>query len=283
MISDIAYAPGNLLDLHLPPVPNGATSPLLVWTGGSAWMADNGKDSAGPFAEAFNPRGYAVAGVSIRSSSQATFPAQLHDIRAAMDWLRSHAGEYRIDPHRLAVMGDSSGGWTAVMAALTCGVPAVAFYPPVDFLRMDEQMLPGTRASFNELLGLTDCHNDPGSPESLLVGYPIQTRPQAVAATNPINHLSDHDPPIMILHGQEDQLVPHGQSVLLYNALRANGSDATFFSVPGAGHDWRQVLDPANHVRHTVHRTQAGTEQVSVGTPAPSWDTIDDFLRQALG
>ncbi len=305
VISDIAYAPadppgsrGHLLDLYLPGGSRGPR-PLVIWTGGSAWLADNGKDSAGPIAEEFNRRGYAVAGVSIRSSGQAIFPAQVHDIKAAIRWLRAHAGQYRLDPRKFAILGDSSGGWTTAMAALTGDVralegavgvtgvssrvqAAVAFYPPTDFLRMDAQMLPGACDFFNELLGLQHCHNDPLSPESRLVGCAIQSCPDRVGRANPLNYVSRADPPMMILHGQADQLVPHGQGVLLYRALKARCQDATFFSVPDAGHDWRQILDPANHERHAVYRTQGCDERVSVGRPDPTWDTIARFVGRAL-
>jgi acetyl esterase/lipase len=295
VITGLSYAPadppgtrGHLLDLYLPPGPADGPLPLLIWTGGSGWMADNGKDSADLIAETFTPRGWAVAGVSIRASSQATFPAQLHDIKAAIRWLREHAGEHRLDRDRFAIMGDSSGGWTAAMAAMTADTEqeavraAVAFYPPTDFLQMDEQMPPGARESFNSSFGLTACHDDPGSPESALVGFPIQSNPDAVRVTNPATHVSPSAPPIMILHGHDDGLVPHAQSILLYNALRAAGAEAVFFSIPGAGHDRREVLDPANHVGHTVYRTAGGAERITVGAPAPSWDVIDQFLKQAL-
>jgi acetyl esterase/lipase len=306
VITDIAYAPadppasrGHLLDLYLPDTPRLVQRPLVIWTGGSAWLADNGKESAGPIAEVFTARGYAVAGVSIRSSTQAIFPAQVHDIKAAIRWLRAHARQYRLDPRRFAIMGDSSGGWTTAMAALTGDVralqgdvgqtrgssrvqAAVAFYPPTDFLQMDQQMLPGACAAFNQLLGIQNCHNDPNSPESRLVGCAIQTCPPAVQRANPINYISRADPPMMILHGQADMLVPHGQSILLYNALRARCKDVTFFSVPNAGHSWRQVLDPANHDRHTVYRTSDCAERITVGAPDPSWNTIERFIDRAL-
>jgi len=306
VVRDIAYAPpeprssrGHLLDLYLPA--SGRRSlPLVIWTGGSGWLADTGKDSAGPIAEVFTAKGYAVAGVSIRSSSQAVFPAQVHDVKAAVRWLRVHARQYGIDPHRFAVMGDSSGGWTTAMAALTGDVPAlegrvgvtgvssavqaaVAFYPPTDFLQMDAQMLPGACESFNAIFGLTDCHDDPASPESLLVGCAIQTCPRSASAADPIRYVSRRDPPLMILHGQADQLVPHAQSILLYNALRAACHDVTFFSVPNAGHDWREVLDPANHAAQTVYRTDRCRERLTVGTPDPTWDTVEGFVARAWG
>src|SRR5262249_45983764 len=94
VISNIAYAPaqpagsrGHLLDLYLP---SGGTTPrpLVIWHSGSAWMSDDGKSGAASIASVLNARGYAVAGVSIRSSSQAIFPAQAFDLKAAIRWLR---------------------------------------------------------------------------------------------------------------------------------------------------------------------------------------------------
>src|SRR5204863_3150606 len=137
-------------------VPAGATHPLpvVIWTGGSAWMADTGKRTAPGLAIQLNPAGYAVAGVSIRSSSQVTFPGQLHDIKAAIRWLRANAAKYNLDPNHVGIAGESSGGWLASMAAVTGDVPelegnlgttgvssavqaAIAYYPPTDFQQMD--------------------------------------------------------------------------------------------------------------------------------------------------
>ncbi len=87
---------------------------------------------------------------------------------------------------------------------------------------------------------------------------------------------------MVILHGQADMLVPHAQSILLYNALRSRCKDATFFSVPNAGHNWRQVLDPANHVGQTVYRTRNCQERITVGTPDPTWTTIERFIDRAF-
>jgi acetyl esterase/lipase len=286
VIADIPYAPaepagsrGHLLDLYLPERPGRARTPLLIWTGGSGWLADNGKDSAGPVAETFNPDGYAVAGVSIRSSTQATFPAQLLDIRAAIRWLRAHAWRYRIDPNRIAIMGNSSGGWASAMAATTGGVQAaVAFFPPTDFLQMDAHMI--DCPFFNGLFGLTDCHNDPLSPESRLVGCAIQTCPAAVQRANPISYVGRDDPPTMIVHGQADLLVPHHQSELLYAALREACQDVTFYSVPGAGHSVDEVTagTEGTTARST---TKCHRERVAVDT-GPTWETIERWLHRAL-
>jgi acetyl esterase/lipase len=302
VIKNIAYAPpepagsrGHLLDLYLPQRPGQARMPLVIWTGGSGWLGDNGKDSAGPVAEQFNPDGFAVAGVSIRSSTQAQFPAQAFDIKAAIRWLRAHARAYGLDPNQIAIMGNSSGGWATAMAAVTGGVDelegtvgvqgvssrvqaAVALFPPTDFLQMDAHMI--DCPFFNQLFGLTDCHNDPLSPESRLVGCPIQTCPEAVQRANPITYVTRDDPPMLILHGQQDLLVPHHQSELLYAALRGACRDVTFYSVPGAGHSVEQVT--AGVQGTTVRSTRkCHRERVSEET-GPTWETIKRRLHRAL-
>ena len=226
--------PGNLLDLYLPG--GDGPAPLVLWSSGSGWMRDDGKEAAGAVAPFFTARGYAVAGVSVRSSGQATFPAQLEDVEAAIGWLRENAGEHGLDPERFASMGNSSGGWVAVMAGLIAGVRAVVdFYGPTDFLQMDAHMLEGG-AEFRAYLGIEGCHDDPGSPESRLVGGPIEERREECARANPITYVGPGAPPMLILHGQADPFVPHHQSELLYEALKEHGNEATFYSIPNLGH-----------------------------------------------
>ena len=95
VITGIAYTPpqpavsqGHLLDLY---VPTGVERPLpvVIWSGGSGWRAENGRGGAELVAAHLNPAGFAVAGVSIRSSAHARFPAQLYDVKAAIRWLRA--------------------------------------------------------------------------------------------------------------------------------------------------------------------------------------------------
>jgi acetyl esterase/lipase len=298
--ADLDYAPpepptgkGHKLDLYLPA---GAAGPLpvVLWTGGSAWMADTGKRTAGILARRLNPAGYAVAGVSIRSSSQVKFPGQLHDIKAAIRWLRAHSAEYGLDPDHIGVMGDSSGGWTAAMAALTGDAPemegsvgttgvssrvqaAVAFYPPTDFLAMDAWALQRCEPA--------QCHDGEMSPESRLVGCAIQTCPDKVIAADPARYVSDADPPVMILHGDSDPLVPHNQGERLYMALNKACRDAVFISLPRASHGpWPAFLtDDAVREAATIRSTSSKGCDVTNPTPyTPTWETIIGFLDRYL-
>ncbi|WP_431930444.1 alpha/beta hydrolase fold domain-containing protein [Nonomuraea jabiensis] len=301
---DLAYAPpqpedgrGHLLDLYVPA--GQGPYPLVIWTSGSAWRSDEGKNGAAQAAAFFNPAGYAVAGVSVRSSGQANFPAQLHDVKAAVRWLRANAAGYRLDAGRFAVMGNSSGGWVATMAALTGDVPelegevgvtgpssrvqaAVDFYGPTDFLQMNAHMPPGAREEFNALLGLSDCHDDPFSPESLLMGGPIRERPEAVALANPVTYVGAGMPPLLILHGQADRLVPEHQSVLLFEAIAARGGAAVFYSIPEAGHEHSYLTDPARAAGYVARWAEAGRQGLLADAPAPTWETVERFIRAAL-
>jgi len=295
VIKDVAYAPpqpagsqGHLLDLYLPAHRRGRV-PLVIWSHGSGWLAENGREGADTLAGILGPKGFAVAGVAIRSSANAQFPGQLQDIKAAVRFLRAHARRYGLDRRRFAIMGESSGGWTAAMAGLTGGrgsrVQAVVpFYPPTDFLQMDAHMLQDC-VPFNQIFGLSDCHADPQSPESLLLGCPIESCPDRVAAADPTRYVDRRDPPFLILHGQQDLFVPYEQGALLYDALRRTCNDATFFTLPDAPHgfvgDPAGLEDPAVTNGSTVQRTK----RCRAGRPralAPSWGFIARWLHRAL-
>jgi acetyl esterase/lipase len=289
--ADPAGSNGHTLDLYLPP---GGTRPVpvVIWTAGSAWLADNGKRGAGAVAARLNPAGYAVAGVSIRSSAQITFPGQLHDIKAAIRWLRANARTYGLDPDRIAIMGDSSGGWTAAMVAVTGDAPtlegtvgvttgssavraAIALYPPTDFLEMDAWGLRpcGQKGAF--------CHDPADSPESRLVGCAIQTCADKAQAANPVRYVSAADPPILIFHGGSDPLVPHNQGERLYMALNKACREAAFISLPKAGHGpWQSFLtDDGVREAATIRTTAAATCAITAPTPySPTWATVIDFL-----
>jgi acetyl esterase/lipase len=303
VIKGIEYAPrvGNahVLDLYLPTHRRGR-APLIIWSAGSAWLGDNGNVGGEVLAEHLAPHGFAVAAVAVRSSTQATFPAQVHDGKAAVRWLRAHARRYHLDPGRFAAMGNSSGGWLAAMLGVTGGVAGlegdlgprgwssrvqavVDLYGPTDFLQMDEHMLPGGCDIINLISGGTDCHNDPRSPESRLVGCPIQTCAAVVARANPVTYASRDDPPFLILHGTADLLVPHHQSEVLVRALRRACAEVRFASLEGRGHEHGYLDETAPPF--TPHRTLAsrgcGPTRSFTGPPV-TWEALARHLTRTL-
>ena len=226
------------LDLYIPD--EGENLPLIIWIHGGAWL---GGDKTH-----YNPReylksGYAGASINYRLSQHAIFPAQIEDVKAAVRWLRANAETYRLNPNRFAAWGSSAGGHLVAMLGTTDDVAefevggnlevssrvqaVVDYYGPTDFLQMDAHRLPD---------GLV--HDAPDSPESKLVGGPIQEHKDRVARANPITYVSEDDSPFLIIHGDQDKLVPYQQSVLLKDALEKAGVPVTFYKVEGGGHGW---------------------------------------------
>jgi acetyl esterase/lipase len=156
-------------------------------------------------------------------------------------WLRAHAAEYGLEPHRFAAWGESAGGHLAAMLGVTGHVQALEvgeyldessrvqavadYFGPTDFLQMDAHRLPD---------GMV--HDEPDSPESQLVGGPIQEHPDKVAQANPVTYVRPDAAPFLIVHGESDPLVPHHQSELLAAALQEAQVPVSFYTVVGAGH-----------------------------------------------
>lgn len=216
---------------------SGEKHPLLVYIQGSAWLEQNRHRHLLKLTR-FAMEGYVVASVEYRPSTLAQFPAQILDTRAAIAFLCEHAQEYAIDPQRIAIFGDSSGGHTAVMTALAQGalfeeegvhVPplraVVDFYGPSALDRMSD--FPSDMD-----------HADIQSPECLLIGGKLNENHARVQAADPRSYISPDRrlPPILILHGDRDATVPFNQSLLLYEKLRDCGQNTEFYKVHGAGH-----------------------------------------------
>lgn len=295
-----ASGKGHLLDIYLPNATSGKL-PLVIWTSGSAFLSDAGKEGARYMAPELLAAGFAVAGVSVRSSAQVKFPGQVHDIKAAVRYLRANAARYGIDPDRIAIMGDSSGGWMTAMATLTGDAPSVegkigttgvssavqagiAFYPPTDFLAMD-RWAPSRCNKGNARPGPGMCHDDPKSPESLLVGCAIQGCVEKARAADPARYVSDKDPPLMILHGRSDALVPHQQGEQLFKAMVQNCRTAVFYSLPLAGHGpaWDFLEKAAIKDGATVETMSS--DGCKTGLPklaTPGWPAVIAFLQTHL-
>ncbi|MCS0599720.1 alpha/beta hydrolase [Streptomyces sp. LP11] len=257
--TDVRYAQkdGYPLRVHVlhPPVPEDdeRTFPLIGFVQGSGWFPQDLGANAAALAD-FTKRGYVVAIIEYRPSTVAAFPAQIHDTRTALRFLSRNAARFRVDPSRIALWGDSSGGHTTVLTYLTENDQAfseepvgeeplgircfVDYYGPTDISRMCEE--PSVQN-----------HIAPDSPEGMLIGgRDVRENPELVAPTVAMNHVTPDAAlkPLLIMHGSKDRLVPFAQSVLLHDALKAAGQPVTFYKLAGADHGgapfWQEdVLD----------------------------------------
>jgi acetyl esterase/lipase len=244
-----AHGKDLLLDLYRPDKQEGKL-PVIVWIHGGAFRMGSKDDGQMGNVSWLSTRGYAVASINYRLSYEAIFPAQIQDCKAAVRWLRANADFYALDPAHIGAWGASAGGHLAAMLGTSGGVQAlegdsgnlkessrvqavVDFFGPTDFLKMDAAALPGGQK-----------HDPADSPESLLVGGPIQDNKDKVARANPITYVTRDSPPFLILHGDQDPLVPLNQSELLYDALKKAGVNVTFHKIVGAGHGGPQFGTP---------------------------------------
>jgi acetyl esterase/lipase len=234
----------QVLDLFLPEPPSDKPMPLMVWIHGGAWMAGSQSD---PPVLYLVPRGFAVASIQYRFSSDAIWPAQAYDCKAAIRFLRANATKYNLNPNRFGVGGDSAGGHLAAFVGTSGGfkemegdlgnanvssrVQAVVdLFGPTDLTLMARQA--GPRSLIR--------HDTTNCPESLLLGGLVQEKRELAASANPLTYIDKSDPPFLIMHGDNDQIVPLGQSVILAKALIDAGVEVTMRTIPGAGHEGPQ-------------------------------------------
>jgi acetyl esterase/lipase len=242
------------LDIFFPEKRADKPQPLLVWIHGGAWSGGSKKQL--PYLDLNQlPRGYIVASIEYRFSRKAIFPAQIQDCQAAIRWLRAHAAKYNIDPRRIGVGGESAGGHLAALVGVSGGKNAFApiggnedqsdrvqavcdFYGPTDFWTVVTQAEQDTKVK-----NIFKWNN--GDPYSRLISARIGQDKQKCEAVSPVHYVGNDSPPILILHGDHDTLVPYAQSVELADLLAKAGAKVTLQRVPGAGHGGRAFRQPA--------------------------------------
>ncbi len=251
---DVNYADDgmvyHLLDIYLPELSKPAY-PVVVIIYGSAWFGNNLKGAEmNTLGSALLDAGYAVVTPNHRASSDSLFPAQIHDIKAAVRFLRANCNMYQLDTSFIGITGSSSGGHLAVLAGTSNNVGEFT----VDTITMDLDGNVGNYTGFSSevdavcdwfgptgFLIMDSCgssmnHDASDSPESSLIGGAIQDHPVLCSLANPVTYVDPTDPPFLIIHGDADPLVPHCESEVLYSALQAAGVESEFILVPGGQH-----------------------------------------------
>ena len=230
------------LDLLRPAEPVAERLPAIVWIHGGGWRAGD-KSSGIPRLTPFVATGqYVGVSVGYRLTPEARWPAQIHDCKAAIRFLRGNAEKLGIDAQRIGVWGISAGGHLAALLGTSGDVAelegengspgrssrvacVVDFCGPSDFLafaRFQRTAMPPPGAA--------------GSPERELFGGRIAERRAMAVAASPVTYASQDDPPFLIVHGTDDPLVPFDQGERMHAALSRAGAEAVLVRIDGGGH-----------------------------------------------
>ncbi len=169
-----------------------------------------------------------------RLSGEARFPAQITDCKAAIRFLRAHAEDYGIDPKRIGGWGGSAGGHLVALLGTTAGVKELEG----DAGNPSQSSAVQAVCDFFGPTNLTPQSGWTKTPPQVaqLLGGEVTDKPEFAKLASPVKFVDAKDPPFLIIHGEQDRLVPIAQSEQLYEALRKAGVDATFVRVKNAAH-----------------------------------------------
>jgi acetyl esterase/lipase len=231
------------LDLYVPKTD--LPPRLVVWIHGGGWRSGSKNN---PRIKSLTEDGYAIASISYRFTDKAIFPAQIHDCKAAVRWLRANAERYGYDADWIAVAGSSAGGHLALLMGTSGGVAelegtvggnldqsstvqaVIDYFGPSDFVlrgkTQPERSYTQLSGSF-ALLGGVD-------------GQKLDSKTEQFAS--PTHYVSDDDPPLLVFHGEQDQTVLLDQSQRIVNRYSEVGLDARLVVLKQAGHGGKQFF-----------------------------------------
>lgn len=257
------------LDLYLPATESSVVDhrpPLVVWIHGGGWR---GGSKAKPPLRRLVDEGYALASINYRFTDRAIYPAQLHDCKAAIRWLRAHAEEYGYASESIAVAGSSAGGTLALLLGTTGGVPelegdvggnleqssrvecVVDYFGPSDFVlrgRTQPEVAYSSKAGSFALLGGQESNGN--------TVRSVDKQLERLASAS--EFVSAGDPPLLVFHGTDDALVLPDQSERIVSLYAEHGLSAQLVMVPGAAHGgsqffWGRYYDQLLEFLERVH------------------------------
>lgn len=264
----------QMLDLFLPKEQSEKPRPLLVYIHGGGWRGGSKEGAFRRLQPLLEDSGFAGAAINYRLTNEASWPAQIHDCKAAIRWLKAHAGKYGYDPERIAVWGTSAGGHLVSMLGVTGDVPelegklgkhldekssitcVVNYFGPSNLLTMDDY--PSNIK-----------HSAADSPEGKLVGGALLEKKEVAVNASPVTHVSSKDVPMLLAHGTKDMLVPYQQSVELSKGLAKHKVDYIFLTMKEAGHGFRSKELTEKVREFLAHYLMGEPSKLASGTISP--------------
>ncbi len=228
---NLTYAKRGDLELQLDiahPKIGDLPRPIVVCIHGGGWRMGE-RQHYGEVVRKLARRGYVAATVTYRLSEIAQWPAQLEDVRSAIEWVRSHASEFGGDPARIGVTGASAGGHLSLMLGV---------------LSDREERPRSTVQAVVNVFGPTDMRGPEGWPEGsrrlieFLAGGSYAEKKSTYWDFSPVTHLSRGDAPVLTFHGTKDRIVPVEQATMFHRELDRIGVPHRLELIEGADHGW---------------------------------------------
>lgn len=245
--NDILYADVDghklRLDLYLPNSGKGA--PLIVWVHGGAWRSGSKSDMPlAPLVE----HGYAIASVEYRLTPVARFPAQVHDLKAAIRFLRSKASEWGYRADRIAIAGASAGGHLAALVGVSNGNSELEGKIGGHLTESSDVQAIVSLYGASNLQSILSQSTPHGlgvriPALQLLLGGQPENKPELARLASPVAHVDALDPPLLLIHGDQDPQMPINQSHELEGAYRSVNRPVQFEVVHGGAHGGKTFYD----------------------------------------
>lgn len=223
-----------LVDI-LRPRSNRPVAPAVLYVHGGGWSAGHRSDTPNTL---LADQGFATFSISYRFSQHALFPAALHDVKAAIRWIRANAGDLRIDPERIGIWGHSAGGHLAALAALTADLPQLE--GDIGIRGPSSRVQAAIPLAGPSWFPADEMHTD--AAVARLLGVHQTVDPDLAIRASPAAYAHNAAPPFLIIHGGDDTVVPISQSEYLNDRLLECGRDSELVRVDGAGHNYQDLL-----------------------------------------
>jgi acetyl esterase/lipase len=226
--ANIRYSlhPETVLDIVQARAPALKDRPGVIVIHGGGWIQGNKESMLETFCLPFVEHGFVVANVEYRLAPATTAPAAVNDVLAAAKWFRDRAADYKVDPNRIIVTGNSAGGHLAMMVGMapeSAGLgPSIKIAAIVNFYGISDA---------------TDQLQGPHLQNYAVTWIPEQPgRMELAKKLSPITYVRKGLPPVLSIHGDADPVVPYDQSVRLTRELKAVGDQTELITIPGGEH-----------------------------------------------
>lgn len=264
---DLPYAgtdnPRQKLDLYLPKArKDDHPLPVVIFIHGGAWQAGDKRGGYRMIAPLVESGDYIGVSVGYRLTGEVIWPAQIHDCKAAIRWLRANAKKYNLDPNKIGVTGTSAGGHLVAMLGTSGDVSELEGELGDHLKESSRVQCVVDQFGPTDLLAMGGSHNNPNSPESRLVGGAVQEVQKVARDASATTYVSPDDPPFLLIHGTDDRTVPFNQSELLHEGLKNAGVESTLVPVEGGGHGGFPPKELADRLRQFFDKHLRGKDVV---------------------